>query len=206
MNGFHANNFGAGNQPSNGQNIGNIFPSQSFQGQNGMNMQGQCINPIDQMFGLNPSPQQMIFGGFGQFGMNPFWPQGQIFPQFNTPDPFNQLGMINIPPNQIFPPMNQVPSTNQPITPKFNGFNIIFRSCSTDGQPMPPITVQCMQDDKILSLINKYRIKANDYDETKKFVFNGKRLDPNLSVAEAGILDNGHIFVVTTKGIKGAKN
>ena len=67
MNGFHAN----------GQNIGNIFPSPSFQGQNGMNMQGQCINPIDQMFGLNPSPQQMIFGGFGQFGMNPFWPQGQ---------------------------------------------------------------------------------------------------------------------------------
>ena len=40
MNGFQANDFGAGNQPSNGQNIGNIFPSPSFQGQNGMNMQG----------------------------------------------------------------------------------------------------------------------------------------------------------------------
>ena len=61
-----------------------------------------------------------------------------------------------------------------------------------------------MQDDKVSSVIEKYRMKANDRDDSKKFIFNAKNLTPSLTVAEAGITNNANIFVVATKGIKGA--
>ena len=48
-------------------------------------------------------------------------------------------------------------------------------------------------------------MKSQDYDESKKFIFNAKNLAPSLTVAEAGLIDNSYIFVVATKGIKGAK-
>ena len=64
--------------------------------------------------------------------------------------------------------------------------------------------VQCMPDDKVQSVIDKYRNKAGDHDPSKKFIFNAKNLSPSLTVAEAGIANNANIFVVTTKGVKGA--
>ena len=46
--------------------------------------------------------------------------------------------------------------------------------------------------------------KTGDYDQEKKFIFNAKLLNQDLSVAEAGLHNNSNIFVVATKGIKGA--
>ena len=48
-------------------------------------------------------------------------------------------------------------------------------------------------------------MKSQDYDESKKFIFNAKNLVPSLSVSEAGLINNSNIFVVATKDIKGAK-
>ena len=64
--------------------------------------------------------------------------------------------------------------------------------------------IQCTPNDKVSDIIEKYRNKANYRDETKKFIFNAKNLNTSLSVAEAGITNNANIFVVATKGIKGA--
>ena len=64
--------------------------------------------------------------------------------------------------------------------------------------------IQCTPNDKVSDIIEKYRNKANDRDDTKKFIFNAKNLNTSLSVAEAGITNNANIFVVATKGIKGA--
>ena len=84
------------------------------------------------------------------------------------------------------------------------GFSVIFRASGATGQASAPIMVQCMPDDKVSDVIEKYRNKANDRDPSKKFIFNAKNLSPSLSVAEAGITNNANIFVVTTKGVKGA--
>ena len=84
------------------------------------------------------------------------------------------------------------------------GFSVIFRASGATGQAGAPIMIQCTPNDKVSDIIEKYRNKANDRDDTKKFIFNAKNLNTSLSVAEAGITNNANIFVVATKGIKGA--
>ena len=84
------------------------------------------------------------------------------------------------------------------------GINIVFRVSGPGGQGRPPLTIQSMPDEKVKEVIKRYRIKSGDNDQTKKFIFNAKNLNQELSVGEAGISNNGNIFVVTTQGVKGA--
>ena len=92
----------------------------------------------------------------------------------------------------------------QPSQPSGPGFCVIFRSSGQGGPQTAPVMVQCMPDDKVQSVIDRYRSKSGDNDPSKKFIFNAKNLSPSLTVAEAGIANNANIFVVTTKGVKGA--
>ena len=66
------------------------------------------------------------------------------------------------------------------------------------------IAVQCSSDEKVSKIIEKYRSKANDRDDTKRFIFNAKELNKNLTASEAGLQNRANVFVVTTKGVKGA--
>ena len=100
-------------------------------------------------------------------------------------------------------PANQMASS-APSQSQGQGFSVIFRASGATGQASAPIMVQCMPDEKVSEVIEKYRSKSGDRDPTKKFIFNAKNLAPSLSVAEAGITNNANIFVVATKGIKGA--
>ncbi len=99
---------------------------------------------------------------------------------------------------------NSMPTAGSSAQPQGQGFSVIFRASGATGQASAPIMVQCMPNDRVADVIEKYRNKANDRDDTKKFIFNAKNLAPSLTVAEAGITNNANIFVVATKGIKGA--
>ena len=81
---------------------------------------------------------------------------------------------------------------------------VIFRNNSANGKNSAPIMIQCMKNEKVSTLIEKYRNKTNDRDLTEKFEFNAKALDPQLFVFETGITDGSHIFIVETKGVDGA--
>ena len=83
---------------------------------------------------------------------------------------------------------------------------VIFRQSGQNQEDIPPKMVQCNLDDKVSSLIEKYRIKSGDRDTTKKFVYNAKILCPSLTLREAGIAHRSNIFVVSTKRIKPAEN
>ena len=102
---------------------------------------------------------------------------------------------------------NQTQNTSQTQTTGSSkptgGKCVIFRK-SGEGQQGPPIMIQCMDNDKISDVIQRYRTKSSDTDTSKKFIFNAKQLNPALSVAEAGLTDNANIFVVTTRGVEGA--
>ena len=63
--------------------------------------------------------------------------------------------------------------------------------------------VQCMPDEKVSEIIEKYRRKSGDLDRSEKFIFNAKTLNPNLTVAEAGITVGANIFVHVPKQLKG---
>ena len=62
--------------------------------------------------------------------------------------------------------------------------------------------VQCMPDERVSEIIEKYRNKSGDYDLSKKFIYNARALYPKLTVAEAELTNNANIFVVSP-GIRG---
>ena len=94
--------------------------------------------------------------------------------------------------------------SSQNAQPQGNGISVIFRTSGQNAPQRPPISIQCMPDEKVSTLIERYRNKAGDHDQTKKFIFNAKNLNPELSLSAAGIAHNSNIFVVTTKGVQGA--
>ena len=102
--------------------------------------------------------------------------------------------------------LQRLPQTrsSQNTRPQGNGISFFFRTSGQNAPQRPPISIQCMPDEKVATLIERYRNKAGDRDQTKKFIFNYKNLNPSLSLAEAGTAHNSNIFVVTTKGIHGA--
>ena len=75
--------------------------------------------------------------------------------------------------------------------------------CSISILNNPPYIIKCNIDEKVSKVIEKYRIMANDYKKTKKFIYNALALNPSLTVAEAHLTDNSMIYVVETEGLTG---
>ena len=71
------------------------------------------------------------------------------------------------------------------------GLWVSFRS--TDS--LNPIIVQCMPDEKLSEIIEKYRKKSGNFEPDIKFIFNAKALNPNLTLAEAGLTEGSNIYV-----------
>ena len=98
---------------------------------------------------------------------------------------------------------NNNPSNNQ-NSGDSAGINVFFRASGERAKTEGPIMIQCRLEEKVSDIIQRYRNKVGDRGQEKKFIFNAKNLSPSLSLAEAGINNNANIFVVETKGIKGA--
>ena len=62
--------------------------------------------------------------------------------------------------------------------------------------------ILCLMDEKVSDIIQKYRAKSCDRDPKKKFIFNAKALNFDLTAAKIG-LGCGPIFIVSTGGIEG---
>ena len=65
------------------------------------------------------------------------------------------------------------------------------------------IKIYANPEDRVSTIIKKYRKKGNDYDEDRRFIFNARILYPSVSLREAGITNNSNVFVVDTKGVQG---
>ena len=152
--------------------------NQNMMNQNMMNQ--NMMNMMNNMMNQNMMMNNMM--------MN------QMFARQNNN--FNQGNTGNQ--NQSQQNQNSSNSGNNP-----GGISVFFRKSGT-GQSDPPIMIQCMPNEKVSELINRYRTKSGDHDPTKKFIFNAKQLNETLSCAEAGLTNNSNIFVVTTEGVKGA--
>ena len=79
--------------------------------------------------------------------------------------------------------------------------NIIFK---VRGQNLD-ISVQIHPDEMVSTLIDKYRNKANDFEIKKKFIFNAKALNPNLTCTQQGLYNFSVIQVINTRDLLGAK-
>ena len=117
----------------------------------------------------------------------------------------SQAVMQNMQANQ----MQNIPQINNQSSFNSQNINVYFRAGGEQNQQPQPgdqagrIQIQATLDEKVSSIIDKYRNKTGDKEE-KRFVFNAKSLNQTLTAAEAGLMDNSTIFVLRTKDIKGA--
>ena len=88
----------------------------------------------------------------------------------------------------------------------FDEINVVFRVSGQRAGETQNLNIQCTGDEKVSALIQRYRDKSGDHDNTKRFIFNAKNLNQKLTVNQAGITNNSNIFVVNTQGMKGANN
>ena len=129
--------------------------------------------------------------------------QNEQIMQFQIQQMQAQQIMSNQMQNMQFNPMNNN-FQNQFEQPKTN-ICVHFRTGkkTKDGKELPPYMIQCNVNEKVSKVIEKYRIMANDYKKTKKFIYNALALNPSLTVAEAHLTDNSMIYVVETEGLTG---
>ena len=78
--------------------------------------------------------------------------------------------------------------------------NVYFRK-HTASNEVNVKSIKCKESDLLSNVIEKYRQEANDYDEDITFIFNAKRINPNLHVGEAGLYNNSNIFVIKPKNV-----
>ena len=174
-------------------------------GNNMMNMQNQMMG--NNMMNMQNMQNQMM--GNNMMNMqNQLMMQNMMMNQMNPMNQMNQMAeMLKM--NQANMPNSSFVSNNPAPSPSSSssnqaGLNVVFRVGGQGGQGRPPIMIQCMPNEKVSDLIQRYRTKSGDNDKSKKFIFNAKNLNHELTVGEAGITNNGNIFVVTTQGVKGA--
>ena len=207
------------------QNMGNQFDP-NMMNQNSFPMNNPMMNQNMSMGQGNMMNQDMNMGQ-GNMMNNPMMNQNMNMGQGNMMN--NQMndmnGMMmnmmnfnnqNIPMNQFAAMMGNMnaqmannnfgnqgnfQNNNAQNQNDYGGINVHFR---IEGRK-DEIVIQCLPDERVSELIKRYRTKTGDNDITKKFIFNAKALNESLTVAEAGLANNVNVFVVRTKGIKGAQ-
>ena len=66
---------------------------------------------------------------------------------------------------------------------------------SNNGEQSPPLTIQCTPDEKLSSVFQKYRMKKID-NTSEIFIYESKKLNEALTVAESGLSNASKIFVI----------
>ena len=143
---------------------------------NNMNMNPMMMN---NNMNMNPMMFQMMMNN--NMNMNPMMMQMMM----------NNMGMAN---NGMMGNGNM--DSNDP-----NGWNLIFEK-KNGGQT---INIRISPDSKVITAINTYKLKANiANDNDAKFIFNGKQLNVELTLAESGLMNGSKITVISIKDVEGA--
>ena len=118
--------------------------------------------------------------------MNDINPMNQIFQNQYM---INYLNNLN---NQLWQNMNMNMMNNNMnnFNNVPNGINIIFKS-----QNQQSLTINANYDDKISSVVSKYKVLINDSSNNKDYYFSNKRIALDLTVGEQGLINNCEIEV-----------
>ena len=91
--------------------------------------------------------------------------------------------------------MNQIDQTKNIINELFGKpINIIFYMSRGDR-----VSVSCRKNELISEIIKRFNIKVNLIYKNLMFIYNGKKLNENITVSEAALHNNSQIFVVEKK-------
>ena len=196
------------------QNQGNPMMNNSMNQNQGMNM-NSMNNMMNNQMNMN---NQMDMNNMNNMMNNQMNMNSQFNPMMMNPMMMNNnmgnmgTGMMNAAMNfnmnnQMMPNMGNNMGNmgnNQPQQQQPNNQNIsVYFRAGANGEN-GSIMIQCSLSDRVSDLIERYKTKSMQDVSKKKFIFNAKALNKDLTVAEAGLNDGANIFVVNTEGVKGA--
>ena len=137
---------------------------------------------------LNIKQKSLMQNNIQNINFNQNIPQNNMIFGMNNPQ-INMMYFQNLNENEINNPVN-----NDEIT-------VIFKNTISNKN----CVVYCKYSDKIAKIIEKYREKSNDYEENEKFIFNGRTLNPSLTVGQEKIVNSNSIIKVIFLGnVKGS--
>lgn len=172
-------------------NHNNMFLSQNNP------MQQQLIqSQMNQQFMQNQIQQQQLINNQLQQQLI----QSQMQQQFIKQNMIQQ-SLLQKQMQQILSSKNNLQSNNN--ISQSQEINIFFKVRGVDID-VSTVPVQIHPDERVSTLIDKYRNKANDFEIKKKFIFNARELDPFLTCAESGLNNYSVIQVINTRDVNGA--
>ena len=131
----------------------------------------------------------MNYGNINMMGTNNQRLNQQNFKPMNEPTRYQIM-------NDSFynlKPFNQNINNHQNISVRFH------RDWGANGD----FTIQCNLEDTVSKIIQIYRKKSGDFSLSREFMYNGKLLNPSLSLFKAGIKHLGEIIVCMPGDVKG---
>ena len=115
-----------------------------------------------------------------------------------------QKKMQDILQNQMLSKMqNNNKSSNNSQYENSNIINIVFNVSGDKDITALQINILIDINEKVSTLIQNYRDKAQDFEKMKKFIFNAKELNPSLSCEESGLCNNSVVHVINTRNVDG---
>ena len=94
--------------------------------------------------------------------------------------------------------MGQVPQSNQNIKQSVNIYDqisVIFKFPDYYCKIYQPISVKCSLNDKLINVIENYKVLSGNNSKNLSFMFNNNFLNPQLTVGEIGLTDKSTIIV-----------
>ena len=168
--------------------------------QNGMMMNNQNNMMMNQM--MNPAMMQQ-----NQNMMNQLLMQQQIQQNMWNPQAMMQQQQQQ---NAILQSMiqQQQQNNNQVNTSTNPNFITIRFKLQLRRDQNNEFSIHCTLNDKISEVISRFRTKAQDVEDLKheKYIFNAKRLNETLTVAEAGMSNNSVVYVINDRDLEGGNN
>ena len=131
----------------------------------------------------------MNYGNRNMMGMNNQWLNQQNFMPMNEPTRY-----------QI---MNDSFYNSKPYTQNINNHQNISVFFRQNWGANRVFEIRCNLKDTVSKIIQIYQKISRDFSLNREFMFDGKLLNPSLSLANAGIANNRTIFVSNFGALKG---
>ena len=211
--------FGMGSDPMGNQMNMMNNPSMNPMG-NQMNMMNNpSMNPMGNQMNMMNNPSMNPMGNqmnmmnnpfMNQMGMNPMNMINNNLMMFNMMNQ-NMNAMSNLAnTSQLMQMANQQQNNNlnnqqdQGVNIEDPQLELIFIKNNGDANKKQ-LKIFCLSSEKVKDIVEKYRVKAQDFNQNENFVFNAKKLNLELTAGESGLINKSRIFVLNKEGVEGGK-
>ncbi len=156
------------------------------------------MNPMMGNMGGNMGMNPMMSNVGGNMGMNPMMGNMGMNPMMGNMGMNPMMGNMSMNPMMGIPGMTTTVSIEDAM-----GWNLLFENQNN----RQIVNIKISPDKYVKEAISAYLLKINETNvDDFKFIFNNKRLFPEMKISQTGLINGSKILVISQRNLKGAKN